>query len=163
MIEGEWNVVFLLDNNSPSKVVFLKRDEHKTFAGGWYTGVGGKHELTDRTKLSAAERELEEETGLKTPITHFATVIVDNVWHIYYFWGIHEGLLPECNEGTLEWLATDDILDKKIVRTTAGMVEEWRKRDFGVDRPWTMYTEKINTGEINGVEKLVEIKEGLDE
>ncbi len=41
----EWNVIFLVDGDPPTKVVLLKRAEDKTFAPNKYTGIGGKVDL----------------------------------------------------------------------------------------------------------------------
>lgn len=49
MKEAGWNVIFLLDQIPPTKIVFLKRADNKSFAAGWYTGIGGNHE-PDETK-----------------------------------------------------------------------------------------------------------------
>lgn len=160
--QTEWNVVFLLDQDPPSKIVMLKRSDKKSFAPNFYTGVGGKVDLEDKSILDSAYRELMEETGIKgIELTEFARCITDNKYIIYYFWGIYQNdKLPFTEDGTLEWVKKEDILDREIIPTTQLVCQEWLNRDLKIDKPFTTYVKEVG---MNGTVKVVELEQVKEE
>ena len=143
-----YTVIFLLDTLPPTRIIFLKRALSKAFAPGLYTGIGGKIEAGEAA-LQGAYREMEEETGLINPtLSLFATCSIDEEIFLHYYWGIHSGALPECNEGDLEWVAIEHIQQKHIIPTTAHILTEWQRRNFDTNNRWEVWmrrTEKIDT------------------
>lgn len=160
---NKWNVVFLLDGNPPTKVMLLKRSPNKKFAPNFYTGTGGKVEESDNSVLDSAYRELQEETGVtEVQLTEIARVIVNHDKVLYYFEGIYpQHELPQSNEGTLEWVEVDKILEKEIIPDTKMMLTEWQKRNFSLENSFTLY---LTEGElVNGVHmgEIESLQDGL--
>lgn len=148
-----WNVIFLINQNPPTKIVFLKRGPNRSFAPNMYTGVGGKVEEGE-TLLESAYRELNEETGITTvKLQQFAKVIINQTDELIYFFGIfpYTPNLPDSNEGTLEWVKTEDIFQKDIIPTTKEMLKKWRKQNFST-QSFILNVKTIN--EENGIKKL---------
>ncbi len=147
-----WNVVFLLDQNPPSKIVILKRAVTKKFAPSMYTGIGGKVEPNE-TLLESAYRELAEESGITNiHLQQFAKVIIDKSEELVYFWGIYNSTtLPESNEGTLEWVSINQILDKDIIPTTKEMVKKWQTQNFST-QPFELHLKTLSSK--NGIKKV---------
>ncbi|MCX6738874.1 MAG: NUDIX hydrolase [Candidatus Parcubacteria bacterium] len=50
--------------NEEGKMLILKRGEYEQFLSGYWTGIGGKMEDTDKSVEEAMRRETKEETGL---------------------------------------------------------------------------------------------------
>ena len=148
-----------MDRISPTKVVLLKRAENKSFAPNMYTGIGGKLEPNE-DPLASANRELEEETGLRLPLAEFARVNIKPDW-LYYFYGLFSGDLPKTADGKLEWTNTNEILSRDVIPTTRRMLEEWQKRDFMVNRPYTVILHESEP--VNGIRpaKVLKVEEGL--
>lgn len=171
--QKQWTVTFLLDQKTPRRIVFLKRAENKSFAPGYYTGIGGKvgdeEEFSDETVLDGAYRELEEETmGDLTKdnvdLNEFARCKYESGLTIYYFWTDYDkDDLPRFDpkDGKLEWVEVDDVLSKKIIPTTMAVCEEWAKRDYKVDQPFTVLVKE--TGKKGSVRLLevIDVDEGL--
>lgn len=156
----EFSVVFLGNRTPPTKLVLLKRAS-KRWAGDKYTGIGGKKE--DGEEISeTATRELKEETGLTNiALKEFAKALVNNKKVLYYFLGILNTMqLPLCTEGDLEWAPVEEILNFDIIPTTKIVLEEWQKRGFSIDRPWTM--ELVGEENQHGITQKIVIK-GLKE
>lgn len=149
-----WNVIFLLDKTPPSKIVLLKRAENKKFAPNMYTGVGGKVE-DGETLLESAYRELEEETGLNgIKLQEFARAFINEEKLLCYFWGIYpKNILPESEDGTLEWTATSQILKKDLIPTTLTVCKYWANRSFSIDKPFIVYIKAVMEKSL--VEKVV--------
>jgi 8-oxo-dGTP pyrophosphatase MutT (NUDIX family) len=157
-----WNVVFLLDRILPARVLLLKRSADKHFAPNLYTGIGGKLEPGE-TPLESAVRELAEETGLlDLSLTEFARVKIQPDYWLYYFYGIFRGEIPPTQDGILEWVETSQIFDREIIPTTRRMLEEWGRRGFRLDRPFTVVLAEAEP--VNGIRPAVitAVLEGLD-
>lgn len=87
-------MTFLLDKNSPTKIILLKSSAEKTFAPNFFTGIGGKigdlPGLEEETVLGSAYRELKEETKdyltkENTQLREFARCIYNSGLSLYYF------------------------------------------------------------------------------
>lgn len=117
-----------------------------------YTGIGGKVEKGE-TLLDSAYRELKEESGI-TDVTleHFAKVRIDNTDELHYFFGIYEEkTLPTSEDGTLEWTAVDQIVNKDIIPTTLEMLKKWKTQNFSTEY-FEIYLETIS--EENGIKQV---------
>lgn len=170
-----WTVIFLVDGSPVTKVVTLQRAPAKSFAPGYYTGIGGKlgdiPGLEDETPLEGAYRELNEETEGEVnkeniKLTELARCIYDSGLILHYFWGVYEGIQPphiNPDDGTLYWISTEELFDRDIIPTTEAVCREWQKRDFKVDTPFTVIVHE--TGQDRGVRMVdvIEVEEGLSE
>ncbi len=114
--------IFILNGN---KILLLYRVGSKVFDSPKWCGIGGhfeKDELND--PYACVLRELGEETGItRTDINnlklkYMALRIKGNeLRQNYYFFAELDNqqiILPECNEGKLEWVNTDEILEKEM-------------------------------------------------
>lgn len=113
-------LVYIRDlENKKTLMLYRNKKENDMHEGKW-NGVGGKVEMGE-SPAECAIREVFEETGLKvsSPILKgfitFPNFSKGNDWiaFIYEFHGF-SGELSECNEGTLEWIDDDKILDLNL-------------------------------------------------
>ncbi len=112
--EGIKRVAVLCVLRHKNKFLLLKRlkDPNKDT----YTPVGGKIDPYEDPS-TAALRETWEETGIHVPAMKYCGVLVETSPTLYnwisfvYVAEIDFLLPPQCNEGTLEWIGFDNVLN----------------------------------------------------
>ncbi|MDR0193721.1 MAG: NUDIX domain-containing protein [Myroides sp.] len=120
-----------------------------------YTPVGGKIEPYE-TPEEGVIRETFEETGIRVDKVKFCGILTETSptkynWLSYvYIADIDEVAPPECNEGTLEWIAYEDLLNVPTPKT------DWYVYQYILEQqPFVFHA--LYDGELN----LLEMKEEI--
>lgn len=105
--------------NSKNEILFTVRNKNDNFEPGKYCLPGG-HIEEDEKPISAAVRELEEETGisLKESQVQPCGQYFDKKSHINYFCAHYDGdpvVLDEREQQQFEWVSIDDVNDKPLL------------------------------------------------
>jgi len=129
---------------SDGKVLLLKGAAHKRIWAGLWNGIGG-HVEAGESILHAAQRELQEETGLLAERLLFCgAVIVETQTRpgIAFFVFKAEGLngnQHDSPEGTLRWFALDEIHQVPLVEDVPTLVGKVSRFQAGSQPFWGLY------------------------
>jgi 8-oxo-dGTP diphosphatase len=121
-------------------VLLLEGAASKRLWAGRYNGVGGHVERTE-DPLSAARRELFEETGLTTPLSLCGTIFVDTgdnpgVGILIFSGESQSGKLISSSEGKLGWINWNDLPGLPLVEDLPAILRKIRNWKFG-DPPFS--------------------------
>ena len=100
-------------------LMLLRNKKENDIHKGKYNGLGGKCEKGE-DPYSCVIREIKEEAGIDIQPIYvgnltFVEFTPDNDWEVHLFKANeYQGKLIDCNEGTLEWISNDKILDLNI-------------------------------------------------
>ena len=166
--EKAHTAVFFVDSQK-QRIGMLKRSASVDFAPNLYTGIGGKIEKEEGHR-DGALRELDEELGkgkqnfAKEDVREFGRVIINDRNIISYFAIPYENdALPKANEGIgeLSWEPMENVLQLAIIPTTKAFMEEWQRRGWAIDKPFSVFITREDPNDINSPVANMEVREGL--
>jgi 8-oxo-dGTP diphosphatase len=140
----------------PRVLIFIRRGEKVLLIRGaptkriWadkYNGVGG-HVEQGEDVLSAARRELLEETGFTADLWLCGTVVVETGKNpgigIFVFSGDSpQGEQRESPEGSLEWIPFEKVYDLPVVEDLPVLLNRIQKMQRG-DTPFSAHSQYID-------------------
>ncbi|MTG96788.1 MULTISPECIES: NUDIX hydrolase [Myroides] len=151
--EGIKKIATLCVLRNGSNLMLLKRLKEPN--KDMYTPVGGKIEPFE-TPEEGVIRETFEETGIKVEKVKFCGILTEtspvkyNWLNYVYAADIDAVTPPECNEGTLEWIAYEDLLNVPTPKT------DWFIYKYILEnKPFVFHA--LYDGELN----LLEMKEEI--
>ncbi len=119
-------LIFISDGK---KLLLIHGDENKKIWAGKYNGVGG-HLEPGEDVLSAARRELKEETSLYDVELDLCGTVVVNVTPqsgviLHVFFGEYNGMeISPSDEGSLEWVDVNNLSNLPVVEDLPAIVEQ---------------------------------------
>jgi len=133
----------------PRVLIFVERESNFLLMKGaagkhlWadkYNGIGG-HVENGEDILSAANRELLEETGITAEIWLCGTIVVETGQNpgvgIYVFTGEYlDGEPVSTPEGRAEWISTSDVMNLPIVEDLPSLIDRIQSMRVG-DPPFS--------------------------
>lgn len=133
-------LVFAIRNDAVLLIKILPKNGKTTGWTGRYNGPGG-HVERGEDLLSAARRELLEETGISGDLNLCGTVIVDTAKPVgiglFIFRAVNvSGILTSSPEGIPEWIAFERMSEYPLVEDVAVFLEKIRQMK-PVDLPFS--------------------------
>ncbi len=134
------------------KVLLLKGDKNKRLWPGLYNGVGGHIELGEDV-LSAAMREIHEETGLApSKLWLCGTLTVDTQSNPGVCVFIFKGEIPQgdpiiSKEGALEWVKISDVNQLPLVEDLPFLLPKVLAMRYG-EAPFSAHSKYDDEGKL---------------
>ena len=104
-----------------SDVLLMRRAPHRRVFPNKYNGVGG-HIERDEDPFECAIREIKEETGLDVRDVRLCSVhnidageTTGIILFVFTAWSDSREVTPKLEEGTLEWISRDRVLEVDLV------------------------------------------------